>query len=233
MTHHKLPKDWWDDDPEERQIKESFLSERPRVRDFFPVFLYALLSTLLSIFYWLDPSIKSSWGANADLVFHRWEWYRLLSGMMLHSNFRHLAANMLFLVPFGGLLTFYYGRRMFPVLAIVLGLINHALVLHTYPPNVFLNGSSGLLYVMFGLWLSLYYKVEVHLSTGKRWLRLIGFGLIMFIPSTVYPHVSYRTHYIGLLLGLVCGFIYAKIHEDDFRQRNLRYWESALKRKLH
>jgi len=205
----------------------SFLSERPKPRAFIPAVLYALTSGLLSALYWMDPAFKANWGANLHLVFDQWEWYRLLTSMMLHSDIRHFASNMMFLIPFGGLLTFYFGKRMFPLLALMLGIATHALTLMNYPLNVFLLGSSGLLYAMFGLWLSLYYKVETHIPTAKRWLRVLGFGLVMFIPSQFKANVSYQAHFIGLVLGLVSGLVYAKIYAEEFRRRNEPYMEAA------
>ena len=209
-----------------REISESFLAVHPTRRAFVPVAIYAGIATLTSLVYWIEPSIKANLGANAAGVFAKGQWYRLLSGMLLHSDLRHLLSNLLFLIPFGGLLTFYYGRAMFPWTALVLGLLTHAIVLTTYAPGLYLNGSSGMLYAMFGLWLSLYYKAQTHLPRRKRWLRLIGFGLIMFVPNVVHPHVSYRAHYIGLALGLVCGWIYAKMHEEEFAARNLLHVQS-------
>ncbi len=128
--------------------------------------------------------------------------------MLLHSNIEHLLSNMLFLVPFGGLLTNYFGYRVFPLLGLVLGTATQFISLRTYPPDANLLGASGLLYVLFGLWLSLYFRAETHLTWSNKLLRIVGFGLVMFVPSQFQPEVSYRTHYIGLAIGLIAGAIY-------------------------
>ena len=78
-----------------------------------------------------------------------------------------------------------------------------------------------MLYVMFGLWLFLYYKAESYLPWPKRWLRILGFGVIMMVPSELLPHVSYRTHYIGLAIGLVAAWIYYLFNRGDFERRNV------------
>jgi hypothetical protein len=39
-------------------------------------------------------------------------------------------------------------------------------------------------------------------------MRIVGFGLVMFIPSQFQSNVSYRTHYIGLAVGLAVAAVY-------------------------
>lgn len=135
---------------------------------------------------------------------------------------------MLFFVPFGGLLTYYFGWRMFPLYALILGIASQVLSLKTYAPQIGLQGASGVLYVMFGLWLSLYYKAEVHVPRGKRWLRIIGFCLVMMIPSEFSPEVSYRSHLFGLIIGLAAGIIYGFLKHDTFEKRNREYARKVL-----
>ena len=97
------------------------------------------------------------------------------------------------------------------------------IALKTYPPHIGLQGASGVLYVMFGLWLSLYYKAEVHVPRGKRRLRIIGFCLVMMVPSEFSPQVSYRSHLFGLVVGLIAGIIYGYIAHEEFERRNHEY----------
>jgi membrane associated rhomboid family serine protease len=128
--------------------------------------------------------------------------------MLLHSDMEHLLSNLLFLIPFGGLLTNYFGWRVFPWLGLALGTATQALSLKTYPAGSNLLGASGLLYVLFGLWLGLYFRAESHLRWTNKLMRIVGFGLVMFIPSQFQSNVSYRTHYIGLGLGLAAAVVY-------------------------
>lgn len=211
----------WLDLESERRI--SFLSQRFSPKALIPGLVYAILAGIVSILCWRSESLRQSLAGNAGKIFEDAEWFRVVSSMLVHLDIRHFLANMFFLVPFAGLLYFYFGWRMFPLLALLLGLATQLLSLGTYSGNVNLIGSSGLLYVLFGLWLSLYYRVESQLPKSKRWLRLLGFGLIMLVPSRISPFVSYRTHYIGLLAGLVAGIIYGWIHRKEFELRNREY----------
>lgn len=209
--------------PEDHQpIRESrsFLSEWPRKEAWIPSLIFATLATLISVATWQWPDWKTALAANPQMIFQEGQWYRLVTSLFVHSNLRHLLSNLLFIVPFGGLLTAYFGWWMFPVIALLLGVLTQIISLMTYPMLARLVGASGLLYVMFGLWLSLYYKAESHVPAQKRWLRILGFGLIMMVPSQLLPHVSYRTHYIGLAIGLVGGFVYYLLKRDEFDRRN-------------
>ncbi len=208
---------------EETPRTYSFLSEFPKSEAFIPALLFALVATIISILCWSDPSIKRALVGRPHQIFVLGEWYRLLSSIFVHSNPKHLLGNMFFFVPFGGLLTYYFSWRMFPLAALILGLATQFIALKTYPPQIGLQGASGVLYVMFGLWLSLYYKAEVHLSRGKRWLRIIGFCLVMMVPSEFSPQVSYRSHLFGLLVGLIAGIIYGFMAHEKFERRNDEY----------
>lgn len=186
----------------------SFLAQWPRRRAFLSGVLFALAATASSVVAWNLPDFKDAWIGNPRKIFVEREWWRLLTSILLHSDLKHLLSNLLFLIPFGGLLTNYFGWRVFPALGLALGVMTQYLSLKTYDPGDNLLGASGLLYVLFGLWLALYYRMETHLPWERRFLRIVGFGLVMFIPQQFQPNVSYRTHYIGLAAGLLAGALY-------------------------
>lgn len=186
----------------------SFLSEKPRQLSFLPAVIFALLAATVSVAAWRYPDLKNAWMGNPEKIFSRGEWWRLGTSVLLHSDMEHLLSNLLFLIPFGGLLTNYFGWKVFPALGVVLGLLAQALSLKTYPLEQNLLGASGLLYVLFGLWLALYYRAETQIRWTTRLMRVVGFGLCMFIPSQFQSNVSYRTHYIGLAVGLLAGFLW-------------------------
>lgn len=212
----------YSDEPQAKPTR-SFLSEFPKTESFIPAAFFAVCAAIISALCWQNPTIKGALVGNSYQIFDQGEWYRVVSSIFVHSNVKHLLGNMLFLVPFGGLLTNYFSWRMFPLYSLVLGIITQIISLKTYQLQIGLQGASGLLYVMFGLWLALYYKAETHIPAGKRWLRIIGFCLIMTVPSEFSPHVSYRTHLIGLIIGLVSGIIYGFIAHDEFERRNQEY----------
>lgn len=220
MTDRRDEFDPEDLDPEEllEEVQEpiarptySFLAERPSRKSFWPGVIFALMAAAASVVAWNDSSFKADWIGNPEKIFSGGEWWRLFTSMLLHSDIEHLLSNLFFLIPFGGLLTNYFGWRIFPWLGLALGTATQALSLKTYPAGANLLGASGLLYVLFGLWLSLYFRAEAHLRWTNKLMRVVGFGLVMFIPSQFQSNVSYRTHYIGLAVGLAAGAIYGAI----------------------
>lgn len=186
----------------------SFLSRHPSRKSFLPAVLFALTATVVSVAAWNSEGFQEMGIGNPEKIFSGGEWWRLFTSMLLHSDVKHILSNLLFLIPFGGLLTNYFGWRVFPWLSLALGILTQFLSLKTYPADANLLGASGLLYVLFGLWLALYFRAETHLRWTHKLIRIIGFGLVMFVPAEFQPRISYRTHYIGLAIGLIAGVIY-------------------------
>ena len=151
--------------------------------------------------------------------------WRVATGAAVHSDLRHLVSNAILFGLFAYLLFGYFGFWMFPVLVVLLGCLTNYLALLTYPPSTQLLGASGVVYVMAGLWLSIYVLVERRLAIGKRLLRAIGLGLIVLLPATFQPQVSYRTHAIGLLIGLFSGVLVFFVVRETIRQAEVREYE--------
>jgi len=193
------------------QPARSFLSEKPRKISFLSGVLFSLAAAAASVVSWTNPEFKQAWIGNPGKIFMAGEWWRVLTSILLHSDMEHLLSNLLFVIPFAGLLTNYFGWKVFPGLSLTLGILTQAVSLKTYGRNENLLGASGFLYVLFGLWLALYFRAETQLRWTNRLMRVVGFGLVMFIPQEFQPNVSYRTHFIGLTFGLLAGWIYGRL----------------------
>ena len=100
------------------------------------------------------------------------------------------------------------GFWVYPLLTLALGSLVNYLSLLTYPPGVRLVGSSGLVYLMAGFWLTMYILVERRITLGRRLLHGLGVGLIVLMPSAFQATVSYRTHAFGLAIGIVSAMAY-------------------------
>ena len=72
-------------------------------------------------------------------------------------------------------------------------------------------------HVMGGFWLTAYILVERSLPVKKRVVRSLGVALILFLPSAVQPEISYRTHAIGLVLGIVAAAVYFQRYKRRIR----------------
>jgi hypothetical protein len=70
---------------------------------------------------------------------------------------------------------------------------------------------------MAGFWLTMYLLVERSVGPGKRILRVVCLALLVLLPSTFQANVSYRTHAIGLGLGVVSALVYFQRNRESIR----------------
>lgn len=178
-----------------------------------------LVVGFITALYWRDLfHARTLLAATRAQVFEHGELWRLWTAAFVHADLGHLAANSLLFLTLGYLLAGYFGRALFPVAALICAGVINAISIATYPPNVQLVGASGVVCWLGGAWLSLYVGLARHLRLSQRCLRAAGVALALFAPTEAFdPQVSYRTHGVGFVLGLLCGFIYFKLGEARFR----------------
>jgi hypothetical protein len=63
----------------------------------------------------------------------------------------------------------------------------------------------------------MYLLVERSVGPGKRVLRVVCLALLVLLPSTFQANVSYRTHAIGLGLGVISALIYFQRNRESIR----------------
>jgi len=191
-----------------------------------PLFRRAAMMTLLccallflgAALYWQENQIfRDLLPANRELVFEKFEFWRLFTTLVAHADLGHLLANLSFFAILAYLLFGYFGVWVFPVVSVLLAAVANLIALSTYPSQTFLIGASGLVHLMGGVWISLYFLISRNHSISGRLLRSIGAMLTLFFPKSFDPQVSYRVHFIGLLLGLVYGAWYFWRHQNHLR----------------
>lgn len=106
----------------------------------------------------------------------------------------------------------YFGFIVFPFITTILAAAVNAISLLTYEPNVVLLGASGLVYLLAGLWFTMFVLVESHRPISARLIRAIGVALVILFPTTFEPEVSYRTHAIGFVVGILFAVPYNFIY---------------------
>jgi membrane associated rhomboid family serine protease len=144
-----------------------------------------------------------------------------LTGVLVHADLNHFLSNAIGLFLFGYLLFGYFGTAVYPVLSFLLGIIVQTISLASYPSGFSLVGASGVVYLMAACWLTLFVLIERRFSIPKRLLRSIGFALVMLLSSTFDPAISYRTHAIGFVTGILLGVIYFRIVRVKIRAAEL------------
>jgi membrane associated rhomboid family serine protease len=70
---------------------------------------------------------------------------------------------------------------------------------------------------MGGVWLILYFLIERRKTLFQRALRAIGVGLALFMPAEAFdPKISYQTHLVGFLFGIIFGLGYYMWKRKEF-----------------
>ena len=201
----------------EARITSTLLSAKPREESTAVSLVVGMAIAFGSVLCWRNPDLGRLLAASRSQAVDQGEFWRLLTTIAVHADLAHLAVNIPLVVFFGYLLFGYFGPRIYPAAMLLLAALATLFSLLTYPPRAVLIGASGLVYLMLGFWLVLYALIERTLPPTKRLLRIVGIALIVLVPTTVQPEVSYRTHFIACGLGVIAAVPYFLANRKRFR----------------
>ncbi|HEY7162555.1 MAG TPA: rhomboid family intramembrane serine protease, partial [Acidobacteriota bacterium] len=130
-------------------IRETFLSRKPE-RSSSLAGLAAIVAIFVpSVIFWENKWNLAQWlPASGETVIQQHQYWRLITGILVHSDFKHFLSNAVPLAFFGSLLYGYFGFGIFPLLMLALGCLIHLISILTYPPEATLVGASGVVYCM-------------------------------------------------------------------------------------
>jgi rhomboid protease GluP len=178
-------------------------------------FLGMLGSTLLC--FNEGPKLYARLAMIPERVLIDGEYWRLWTAMTIHADLPHFLFNALFFSFFTYLIYGYFGFWAYPFWSLLLGGLAGYLSLITYPPGTQLLGASGLVYLMAGFWLTMYVWVERRLTLPRRLLHATGVGLIVFVPTSLQEHISYRSHAIGFATGIAFAVAWFQMQKKRIR----------------
>ena len=159
-------------------------------------------------------------------VFSDKEYWRVFSAVLIHADLQHFLSNGAALIVLGYLLYGWFGFLIYPLGAWLLaGLVNF-LALLTYSPEVQLVGASGMVYLMAAFWLTNYVLIQRQITLTRRILRSSGVTLVTLFPTTFQPNVSYRTHAIGFVVGVVWAILWNATSKQKLRKTEIYKFES-------
>jgi rhomboid protease GluP len=208
-----------------QRLRRTYISGSPSYESRWIAFLMVLICYAFSVYFWsVDQQQASALLAIPEKVFKSNEWWRLFTALFIHADLQHFLSNAIMLFILGYLVSGYFGLGLYPLWAILLSAVTNFFSLLSYPENAALLGASGMVYVLAGLWISLYFFIQRNLSVPQRLFRVAGVVLIVFFPTQFEPNVSYRTHGFGLFVGIVFGVIYFLIHRGEFRSAEVYEW---------
>ncbi|MDX9732249.1 MAG: rhomboid family intramembrane serine protease [Bdellovibrionales bacterium] len=183
----------------------------------------ALIVTVVTLAGWMNQTIGSLLPVSGVAVFERGEVWRAWTACFAHADAGHLLSNLFFFVIFGRLLGAYFGYWLFPFWAFVLGGLANLAVLSSYAPEVKVLGASGVVNVLGGMWLSLFFLISRQYKMNGRILRTLGVALLLFAPQEFRPEVAERVHAAGLFSGILFGIVWFFLFKR--RIRNYEVWE--------
>ena len=154
--------------------------------------------------------------ASYESVFKNHEYWRLWTTLFAHADPAHLLGNLFLFIPFAYFLTGYFGVLLFPLLGFVVGGLINALTLTTLSGASTLIGVSGVVHWMGATWVTLYLLIDQREPTQRRILKSIGASLILFIPTSFKPEISYLTHFLGYISGVISGAAFYFLNRKAF-----------------
>lgn len=200
-----------------RKIVGNWLTRPLDPNAFFMAVISVLLLALASLLFWNDLGHAASWmTAIPQKVFQSHESWRLATALFAHADPAHLLSNSLLFFIFAVILYGHFGVVMFPVAALIFGGLTNLIVLKTMPPEAQLLGASGVVYWMGAVWLTLYFCLETRERFARRALKAVGIALMLFVPETFHQEVSYLSHVVGFIFGVLWGFVYYYWNRQQF-----------------
>jgi rhomboid protease GluP len=186
--------------------------------------LTTLAMALGALLFWNNTWNAENWmAATRDQVIVHHEWWRAWTTLVVHADLRHLLSNSLLFFILGTFLYGYFGWIAFPFLPFVMGGLTNIYVLNGMRDTTELIGVSGAVFWMGGFWLVLYLMIDRRRSLTQRALRATGVGLALFMPAEAFdPSISYESHLVGFLSGLLCASIFYFFNRRKFQTAEVK-----------
>lgn len=206
--HNYLNDDYSDDyeDEDAPLYRPGPLSKFPSAGHLRPAVICVILFYFASTLHGTHPYGDLLW-VSGEKVFEKQELWRLFTALFVHGSLVHLLSNLFMFMVFGWLLKAYFGFAVFPVISFIIGIIVNLATISFYEPATRLVGASGMIYAMAALWLIFFLRHYTERSFPARLLRVTGFVLVLLIPSTFEPQVSYLAHGLGFMAGTTAGIL--------------------------
>jgi len=192
----------------EWNLKKTILDKKLSIKSLMVVVLYIFFIVFISNLFFLNSfSFQTTLPVSYNDVFNHNQFYRLFTATFVHSDYEHLGSNLLLFFPFSLYLFNSFGFYFFPFSAFFAGAIINFLAIQFMPEKTNLIGLSGVVYYVGFLWITLYFFNNRKLKIIKRFIKASGVALILFFPTMIRAEVSYLSHFIGAVLGVLIGII--------------------------
>lgn len=155
--------------------------------------------------------------AQPDLIIYQHQYWRILTSMFLHIGFMHLLYNNIALFIFGIRLERYLGHKVFFDIYLISGIMGSllSLIVSWYSGDLVISaGASGAIFGIQGAAFILAFKSKGYIFDLSAFMIgiIMAVGLMM---GFAYPNIDNFAHVGGLLGGIISGFVYAKMKNNE------------------
>jgi len=207
------------------ELKENWITRKTAPGTYPKTVLMITILVLGALTYIGNYFNADAWmSASGESVFQNHEYWRLWSTLFAHGDLGHIMGNLFLFAPFAFFLIGHFSAWYFPLLGFLMGGIVNYFVLMTMPAHIELIGASGVVYWMGASWMTLSFLIDRRESMKKRIVKVIGVSMILFLPDSLRPNVSYLSHFLGYVLGAISGAIVYLIKHRAFQAAEV--WET-------
>lgn len=196
---------------------ENWLVHKPRYAGWWSSLALTFSVLAVTLLSWSSPDLQELFQASPIKVFQHHQYYRLWTSLFVHADGAHLLSNMILFVPLIYLLSAYFGSLLWPILAIAIGGLVNALVLKTLSPEVNLIGISGVDNWLGATWLTLFFLIDRRENRRRRFAVVLFVSFVLFVPDTYKPSISYLSHFLGYIFGVMTGVGYYFLNQQKFK----------------
>lgn len=204
-------------------VKENWLTRKPEFFAFYGTFLIGVVVALLGYFYLNDSfHIHDLLPASGHAVFKNGQYWRLWTTLFAHADVGHLLGNLILLLPLSFMLSGHFGVFVFPLLGVFMGGVTNYIVLLTMSPETQLIGISGVVYWMGAAWLTLFLLIDHRKTWRQRTANALFLTVVLFIPESYKPEISYLSHFVGFVFGIFSGLLIYLVRRKDINAAEVK-----------
>lgn len=201
-----------------QEVKEDAAAGQPQ-QDFpIPIYTYALLGCIAVVFiaqfltsqdhefFSIDRYSAFYAGFDKQAFLHDHEYWRILTGAVIHAGLLHVGMNSYALYSFGRLVELLSNRAHLTIVFILSALGGGLLSLAFYPEGTSVGASGGIVGLLSYLAVYAFIRREF-ISAQFRKSLLINIGFILVFGLVLFDRIDNFGHIGGLVVGAVYGFL--------------------------
>jgi len=148
------------------------------------------------------------------------QYWRLFTGIFLHSNFPHILLNMIFLFSLGSILEPLLGKFKFFMTYILIG-VSANLASYFWYDDLFTVGASGAIFGLMGIVIAMAITNKIPSELRKFIIIIV---LLIILDTTIRGFLRGSTnhvaHFAGLFTGMLLTFLFNFYKKAKFLAQN-------------